>query len=250
MAVVLGSGLGPLADGLTDAVAVPFAAVPGLPQTSVEGHKGCLTLGMWSCVAVLVFEGRLHRYEGRSWEDLTRPLRLAAELGVKGALLTNAAGGIREDLGPGSLMVVRDHIDWTRPWAWRLPGPGGQGPRRPSPYASRLRELLARAAKIVGVEHTVGVYAALTGPCYETPAEIRALRTCGADAVGMSIAREVEAGVAAGLECAAVSCITNRAAGLTPAPLNHDEVLANAGAVRERLGAWIGEWLRVEQRTA
>ncbi len=137
------------------------------------------------------------------------------------AVLTNAAGGIADHLTPGSLMCLSDHLDCTRPCWWRLP-------RSETPYSPRLRTLLARAAQEAQVPLASGVYAAVTGPCYETPAEVRALKSWGADAVGMSTAREVEAAVAAGMECAAVSCITNKAAGLSDQPLTHEEVLATA----------------------
>src|SRR5262249_7096394 len=136
---------------------------------------------------------------------------------------------------PGALMAVRDHIEWTRPYCWRLPGPGGLGPPRESPYAPRLLALLSQAARGLRVEQHEGIYAAVTGPSYETPGEVRALRVWGADAVGMSTAREIQAGYEAGMECAAVSCITNRAAGLSAAPLDHAEVLATAAAQGQRL---------------
>src|SRR5262249_23526984 len=140
---------------------------------------------------------------------------------------------------------IRDLIDWTRPYCWRLPGPGGLGPERPSPCSPRLLALLAQAAHGLGIELRHGVYAAVTGPSYETPAEIRALKVCGADAVGMSTVREIQAGREAGLECAAVSCITNRAAGLTAAPLNHQEVLTTAAAQSERLAELLEGLLRL-----
>jgi purine-nucleoside phosphorylase len=132
-------------------------------------------------------------------------------------------------------MALRDHLEWTRPYAWRHPGPGGLGPARPSPYSPRLLALLGRAAEGLNLDLPQGVYAQVTGPCYETPAEVRALKAWGADAVGMSTAREIQAGVEAGLECAAVSCITNRAAGLSAEPLDHEEVLATAAAQSARL---------------
>jgi purine-nucleoside phosphorylase len=211
----------------------------------VEGHRGRVSLGEWAGKRVLVFEGRLHYYEGHPWERVVLPVRTAASLGARVLLLTNAAGGIHEALGPGSLMAIRDHIEWTRPYAWRLPGPGGTGPARASPYAGRLLDLLARAAGPVGIELRQGIYAAVTGPCYETPAEIRALRACGAGAVGMSTAREIQAGCEAGMECAAVSCITNRAAGLSAGPLDHKEVLLTAAAQSERLVDLLGTFLRL-----
>jgi purine-nucleoside phosphorylase len=236
--IVLGSGLGSAAR-LSGACAVPFAAVPGLPAATVAGHRGRLSLGEWAGRRVLVFEGRIHFYEGHPWRDVAAPVRAAALLGARVLLLTNAAGGIRDDLGPGSLMAVRDHIDWARPYCWRSPDPP-----RPPPYAPRLLDLLDEAAGAAGVTLRRGVYAIVTGPCYETPAEIRALRAWGADAVGMSTAREAQAACDAGLECAAVSCITNRAAGLSAGPLGHEEVLTTARAHSERLAGLIEEFLR------
>jgi purine-nucleoside phosphorylase len=243
-ALVLGSGLGPVAQRLRGRYAVPFADVPGLPAASIAGHAGRLTLGDWAGRPVLVFEGRVHFYEGHPWDTVTAPVRAAALLGARVLLLTNAAGGIRDDLAPGSLMAIRDHVEWVSPYCWRLPGPGALGAPRPSPYAPRMLGLLDEAATAAGIALAQGVYAMVTGPCYETPAEIRALRTWGADAIGMSTAREVEAGRGAGLECAAVSCVTNRAAGLGGGPLSHEEVLTTAAAQSERLAALLEEFLR------
>jgi purine-nucleoside phosphorylase len=233
---VLGSGLGPVARRVRNAFSVPFAEIPGLPAASVHGHRGCLTLGDWAGRRVLVYEGRLHYYEGHPWETVEQPLRTAAALGVRLALLTNAAGGIADGLGPGTLMALRDHLLCNRPHWWRQPA-------RPSPYSPRLLDALAASASALNSQLAQGVYAALTGPCYETPAEIRAYRAWGADAVGMSTAREVEAAHAVGLECAAVSLITNRAAGLSDAPLNHEEVLATAAATAQRLGDLLEHFL-------
>jgi purine-nucleoside phosphorylase len=234
-ALVLGSGMGPVIQRVAVQHRLPFAEIPGLAATGVAGHRGCLTLGDWAGRRVLVFEGRLHFYEGHAWEQVVEPVRVARRLGARVLLLTNAAGGIRDDLGPGSLLAVRDHLEWTRPYCWRHPGPGGLGGTRPSPYSPELIGRLTEAARALGFDLPGGVYAALTGPCYETPAEIRALRTWGADAVGMSTAREVQQGCDLGLKCAAVSCITNRAAGLSGGPLNHQEVLATAAAQSQRL---------------
>jgi purine-nucleoside phosphorylase len=242
--LVLGSGMGAVARRLEGALAVPFGEVPGLPAASVAGHGGRLALGEWAGVRVLVYEGRLHHYEGHAWDVVTRPVRVAAELGARVALLTNAAGGIADGLGPGGLLALRDHLEWTWPYWWRRPGPGGLGGDRPSPYSPRLLELLGHAAAALGFELPQGVYASVPGPCYETPAEIRALKTWGADAVGMSTAREIQAAAEAGLECAAVSCITNRAAGLSAAPLSHEEVLATAAAASARLTELVEEFLK------
>jgi purine-nucleoside phosphorylase len=234
---VLGSGLGPVARRVENALSVPFADIPGLPAASVHGHRGCLTLGDWAGRRVLVYEGRLHFYEGHPWATVEQPLRTAAALGARLAVLTNAAGGIADGLGPGTLMALRDHLSCNRPRWWREVA-------RPSPYSPRLLAALSASASALDSQLAQGVYAALTGPCYETPAEIRAYRAWGADAVGMSTAREVEAAHAAGLECAAVSLITNRAAGLSDAPLNHEEVLATAAATARRLGDLLEHFLR------
>ena len=239
IAVVLGSGANVVADRVQNAHSIPFGEIPGLGATSVLGHRGRLTLGEWAGRRVLVFEGRLHYYEGHSWDSVARPIQLAQQLGARVLLATNAAGGIHPALGPGSLMAIRDHIRWNvpRPWLAAL------APPRPSPYSPRLLEALTEAGRRIGVELLHGVYASLTGPCYETPAEIRALRAWGADAVGMSTAHEVEAAVELGMQCAAVSCITNQAAGLHAGPLDHQEVLASAAAQTEKVGRLIEGFL-------
>jgi purine-nucleoside phosphorylase len=242
-AIVLGSGTNVVGDRVTVLHSTPFADVPNLGSTSVGGHRGRLTLGDWAGRRVLVFEGRLHYYEGHSWEAVVRPVQVARELGARVFLATNAAGGIHPTLEPGSLMPIRDHILWNVPRAWTHPGPGALGPQRPSPYSTRLVEILIEAGRALGMELLAGVYASLTGPCYETPAEIRALRTWGADAVGMSTAREIEAAAALGMECAGLSCITNKAAGLSAGPLDHKEVLANAAAQTERVAGLLEGFL-------
>jgi purine-nucleoside phosphorylase len=235
--IVLGSGMGDIASRVKAAACLSFADIPGLPSSSVQGHRGRLTLGEWAGRRVLVAEGRLHFYEGHSWDVVVRPIRLSAQLGVRCAILTNAAGGIRDDLGPGFLLPIRDHLEWNRPNPWRQP-------RQASPYSSRLVEAVCQAGKSMGLTLSPGVYAAVTGPSYETPAEIRALRTAGADAVGMSTSREILAGAEAGLECGAISLITNRAAGLATAALDHAEVLAAASAAAQRLGELVEQVLR------
>jgi purine-nucleoside phosphorylase len=187
----------------------------------------------------------LHHYEGHSWQSVTQTVQIAHTLGARTIVLTNAAGGIHDALGPGSLMAIHDHIEWTWPYCWRRPGPGGTGPSRPSPYSSRLLQLLQQAAQGLGIDLLSGIYGAVTGPCYETVTEIRALKSWGADAVGMSTAREVQKGHELGMECAAVSCITNRAAGLSTGPINHEEVLITAKAQSERLANLLEMLLRL-----
>jgi len=237
VALVLGSGMGGIVAGLRQEQSVPYLDVPGLAAPTVPGHGGRLTLGDWAGQRILVFAGRPHFYECGLWRSVTAPVRIAQFLGARTLLLTNAAGGIRDDLQPGSLLVLRDQLEWTRPNAWREPP-------APTPYAPHLRRLLHAAAADQGIALAEGVYGAVTGPCYETPAEIRALRVCGADAVGMSTAREARAASAAGLACAAVSLITNRAAGLSAGPLCHDEVLAAARTGADQLAQLLEALLR------
>jgi purine-nucleoside phosphorylase len=245
LALILGSGMGAVAKRLTSPLSVSFCDVPGLAPTSVVGHGGCVTFGQWRGKAVLVFEGRLHLYEGHSEQTVASPLTIAFNLGAPAVVCTNAAGGIHDALTPGAMMAIRDQMEWVHPYAWRHPGPGGVGPARVSPYSARLLPKLAEAAQNAGVKLHQGIYAAVTGPNYETPAEIRALRACGADAVGMSTTREVHAAHALGMECAAVSCITNRAAGLGSGPISHEEVLTIADSQSERLADLLEAFLRL-----
>ncbi len=230
--VVLGSGIGPLVRRVKVEAALGFADVPGLTAATVEGHRGRFHLGTWAGRKVLVAEGRLHYFEGHSWQTVVRPIQFAVSLGVRLLVLTNASGGIRADLGPGSLLPLRDQVEWNVPLPWRQPP-------APSPYSPRL---LARLVEAGGASPP-GIYAAVTGPCYETPAEVRALRSVGADAVGMSTSREARAAVEAGLECAAVSLVTNRAAGLGEGTLNHEEVLAAARHAADRLADLLERFL-------
>ena len=232
-AVVLGSGLGGACRFFQETHSLPFAEVAGLPAPTVGGHSGRLALGDWNGMPALVFFGRLHYYEGHSWSAVTSPVRLAAELGVKRIVLTNAAGGIHAALAPGRLMALRGHLAILDPTAWKAA-------RVEAPYSERMVQMLRDAGAIAGV------YAALTGPSYETPAEIRTLAAMGADAVGMSTAREAEAAAELGLEVAAISCITNRAAGLGDEPLDHSDVLMHAKLAVDRLGELIGRLVAIK----
>lgn len=245
VAIVLGSGLGNVVRAVQQDCRVAYSNVPGFPTTTVAGHSGLLTLGDWAGKRVLVFEGRFHFYEGHDWNQVVKPMRVAADLGVQTVLLTNAAGGIHPELEPGSLMAIRDHIEWTRPACWRLPGPGGLGGTRPSPYAGHLLRLAEHAGLLAGIPIRTGTYAMVTGPCYETPAEIRALQVWGADAVGMSTAREAQAAFERGLACLGISCIANRAAGLSATPLTHQEVLEGMRATSKRLAKVLEQVLRL-----
>jgi purine-nucleoside phosphorylase len=244
VALVLGSGMGEVARRLQAVASASFAEVPGLAVPSVAGHQGKICLGHWGGQRALVFLGRLHHYEGYPWPCVVGPVHVAHALGARILVLTNAAGGIHDALGPGSFMAIHDHVEWTRPACWKQPGPGALGPARPSPYSARIRGLLQEAARTLGMELPEGIYASVTGPSYETPAEIRALKQWGADAVGMSTAREIQTGYELGLECAALSCITNRAAGLAAGAIHHGEVLTTATTQIPRLGELVEGFLQ------
>jgi len=228
LAVVLGSGLGNVPHRFEEIASLSFADVPGLVAPSVHGHSGKISLGMCQSQPLLVFRGRLHFYEGHSWDRVASPIRTMAEFGVKVVLLTNAAGGIHDELNPGDLMLLNGDLFLQRPNGWKQAV-------RTTAYSARLIEQIQKNERECGRKLLAGVYAAVTGPCYETPAEIRALRAMGADAVGMSTAFEAEMAAMLRLEVAAISCITNKAAGLTGETLNHAEVLENAHKPAERI---------------
>ena len=247
-AVILGSGQSSILDSLREIASLSFVNVPDLPPPTVAGHSGRIVAGTLNGTPLLVFQGRVHRYEGHSWDKVSAPVRFVASLGIKTLLLTNAAGGIHPSLEPGTMMIVRDHLFWQSPGAWKGPGPiecGCLAGIRPSSYSSRLSNLLQSCGQKLGEALYSGIYAAVTGPSYETPAEIRAMQKCAADAVGMSTAHEIETGKTLGLECAAISGITNRAAGLTEAVLNHRDVLKVMSQLRERLAMVIAEFVRL-----
>jgi purine-nucleoside phosphorylase len=241
-AVVLGSGLGGATARFRESASVAFGDIPSLVPTTVHGHRGRLAVGLWGDAPALLFLGRLHFYEGHPREVVTGTARTAADLGAKALVLTNAAGGIHPSLDPGSLMAIRGHLKLVGPGAWReLALERG----RTDVYSPRLLRAMQEHEAAARRELFAGVYAALTGPSYETPAEIRALAACGADAVGMSTAMEAEAAAELGLEVAAISCITNGAAGLSSTPLDHAEVLANAKLAVERLAGLLGRLISV-----
>lgn len=234
-AIVLGSGLGDFADTLTDAVSIPYEDLPHWPASRVVGHAGRLVVGAVAGQRVAALAGRAHCYEGHGLERVVFATRVMGRLGVRQIILTNAAGGINTGFAQGALMIIDDHINLmgTNP----LVGPNDDrlGPRFPDMtevYSTRLRALAETAAAARGVALTHGVYIALHGPSYETPAEIRYLRTIGADAVGMSTVPEAIAARHMGVEVLGISCITNMAAGILPQPLQHDEVLETARRVR------------------
>ena len=231
VALILGSGLGALADEVEDAVRVPYVEIPGFATTTVEGHAGQLVAGVLEGVSVVAYQGRYHAYEGHDPADLATPVRTAAALGAETLIVTCAAGGVTRRLGPGTLMRISDHINLMgrNP----LVGSAREGePRFPdmtAAYDPALAERARATAEEMGIELAEGVYAAMLGPSYETPAEIRMLERMGADAVGMSTVPEVIAARAVGLRVLGIALITNAAAGVVEGPLDHDEVIA-AGA--------------------
>jgi purine-nucleoside phosphorylase len=236
--LVLGSGLGSFAGGLKNRVAIPYEEIPHFPVPSgVVGHAGELVLGDVGRTSVAVLSGRVHFYEGRPMSEVVFPARVLARLGVSAVVLTNAAGGIRRTFKPGDLMLISDHINAFGTNPLLGPNEDSLGPRFPdmsAVYDPALRKLAKQTARKLGVPLREGVYLGNTGPSYETPAEVRASRVIGADAVGMSTVPEAIALRHAGIRVLGISTITNMAAGILPQPLDHAEVLATTKRVGER----------------
>jgi xanthosine phosphorylase len=237
--VVLGSGLGAVADAVEDAVVVGYDELPGFPAVGVGGHAGRAVLGSIGGVRVAVFQGRAHGYEGGDLNALRTPVRALRSAGASVLVLTNAAGSLRPEVGPGSLMAITDHINLTGLNLLVGPNDDEIGPRFPSlrdAYDPELLGLLRTAASDTGVSLAEGVYLAVSGPSFETPAEIRAFRTLGADAVGMSTVHETILARHCGLRVTAVSAISNLAEGMSDEPLSHEQTLREAGRAAEDLG--------------
>jgi len=234
-AIVLGSGLGDFASALGDATSIKYSELPNWPVPSVPGHEGRLVVGRTQGHGVAALAGRCHLYEGYNPQTVTFSIRVLGLLGVKRVILTNAAGGVNTTFSPGTLMVIDDHVNLTGQNPLAGPNEDRFGPRFPdmsAVYSSRLRGLADEAAKASGVAVAHGVYAALLGPSYETPAEIRYLRAIGVDAVGMSTVSEAIVARHMGIEVLGISCITNMAAGVLQQPLDHAEVMETARRVR------------------
>lgn len=244
--VILGSGLGSFADRFERAVVIPYEDLPHFPHSSVPGHPGRLVMGFIGGKPAVAMQGRVHQYEGYTPEQVAFPARVLCALGIRTLVVTNAAGTVNTQFAPGDLMVITDHLNLS---GWNpLTGPNDDrlGPRFPdmsTAYSPRLRALLEEASKRTGVALRQGVYAILSGPSYETPAEIRMLRTLGADAVGMSTVPEVIAAAHMGVAVAGVSCITNLAAGIGDKPLTHKEVADTAERVKDRFSRLLSDFL-------
>ena len=238
VALVLGSGLGGLTADLRDPLSLAYRDIPGFPEPGVAGHAGQLIVGSLGGRIVLCQSGRFHAYEGHSPDTLALPVRLFAALEIPVLLLTNAAGGIRRTLRPGSLMLVADHLNLTfrNPLIGKLASGETRFPDMSEPYDVALRATARRTAAEEGIPLEEGVYAGVLGPSYETPAEIQALGRLGADAVGMSTVFEVVTARARGLRCLAISTITNRAAGLSTERLSHEAVIAMGATAEAALG--------------
>ena len=253
IAIVLGSGLGDFSDRLVHATSIAYAEMPHWPPVTVPGHEGRLVVGTLRDCPVVVLSGRCHAYEGHDLRTVTFPTRVLGVLGVRTLLLTNAAGGINVGLSAGALMVIDDHINLMGQNPLAGPNDERFGPRFPdmsAVYPAGLRRLADEAAaeRQLAIRH--GVYAAVLGPSYETPAEIRALRAMGADAVGMSTVPEAIVARHMGMEVLGISCITNLAAGVSAQPLSHEEVMATAHRVRGDLSALVeGVIGRFQQRS-
>lgn len=241
IALVLGSGLSVLADRMVIKATWSFADLPGLVASSIQGHRGQLLYGTWNSVPVLMFAGRIHFYEGHGWDAALAPIRLAADLGIERLILTNAAGGIRSGFTPGTLMLIQHHLKCTLPRWW------AKGVQKSDPiwYDYQLNDQVLQVAQSLSIPLEYGFYACLTGPSYETPAEIRMLRTLGISAVGMSTALEAEEAYKRKIQTIAISCITNIAAGLSETPPHHEEVMVESHRAAQRLGDLIAGILTI-----
>ncbi|MEP6819625.1 MAG: purine-nucleoside phosphorylase [bacterium] len=236
IAIVLGSGLGGFAEDFQERVSLPYREIPGFVSSTAEGHVGSLVIGKVEGVPVLAMQGRVHYYEGYTPEEVTFPIRTFKLLGVDTLILTNAAGGIEVQLTQGALMVISDHLNLMGVNPLRGPNDERFGPRFPDlteVYSRDLQELASEEARALDITVRRGIYAALAGPSYETPAEIHMLRAFGADAVGMSTVPEAIVARHMGMKVLGISCITNMAAGISESPINHAEVMETGQKVRE-----------------
>ncbi len=245
--IVLGSGLGGLADALNVSAAIPFAELPGWPAATAPGHAGRLLLGHLDGVPVAMLQGRLHLYEGNAAGLVVQPVLLMGRLGARAVVLTNASGGVNPGYPAGTLMVIEDHLNLTGHSPLHGPNADALGPRFPDlldAWSPRLRGALRAAGRAEDVNLAEGIYAGLTGPAYETPAEVRMLRALGADAVGMSTVLEAIAARWAGIEVCGVSLVTNPGSGYSNNPITHEDVLVASGIAGPQLARVIRRFVR------
>ncbi|HKO10991.1 MAG TPA: purine-nucleoside phosphorylase [Acidobacteriaceae bacterium] len=252
IAIVLGSGLGGFADQLQSAMAIPFAEIPHFPHSTAVGHSGRLVIGSFEHVPLAVMQGRVHAYEGYSSEEVTFPIRVLARMGVTQLILTNAAGGINPAFRQGQLVLIADHINLTG----RNPVVGQHDERfgarffdMSEAYSARLRRLAHQAGHALDLRLDEGVYCSVLGPSFETPAEIRAFATLGADLIGMSTVQETIAARQMGIEVLGISCVTNLAAGIQKEPLSHEEVLEAGRAVESLLAGLLARLVPLMARS-
>ena len=240
IAIVLGSGLGAFADDLTTPTRVPYDKIPGFPRPTAEGHAGRLVIGKVDEIPVAAMQGRVHFYEGYSMKDVVYPMRVLRQMGIQAAILTNAAGAINLSFTQGALVVIRDHLSLNAINPLIGPNEDRFGPRFPDmshAYCPEYREIAIAEGRKLGTDVKEGVYAALSGPSFETPAEIRYLRTMGADVVGMSTVPEVIVARHMGIRVLGISCVTNMAAGILNQPISHAEVMETGERVRTQFVA-------------
>jgi purine-nucleoside phosphorylase len=240
--LILGSGLGVPADEIEQPVRLPYAEIPGFPESTVQGHAGQLVYGQLQGQSVIAMQGRFHYYEGHTLDLVTLPIRVMKQLGVQKLIVTNATGGINTAFEPGDLMIINDHINFTFQNPLIGPNDDQLGPRFPDmsrAYTPELQEITRLVAQEQGISIQEGTYIGVVGPSYETPAEIRMMRALGADAVGMSTVPEVLVAVHGGMQVLGISCISNMAAGILDQPLSHEEVMETAGKVQRRFLALV-----------
>lgn len=240
--VILGSGLGDLAEEIEDKIVIPYKDIPNMPRTTVSGHKGQFVIGKLCGKFVIMMQGRFHFYEGHKMDTLALPIYLMKYLGVRNLIVTNAAGGVNESFKPGDLMIIKDHINFS--FDNPLIGENDEeiGPRFPDmtrAYPKGLREIAKKCGEKLNIKLQEGVYFMMTGPTYETPSEIKMVRILGGDAVGMSTVPDVISAVHCGLPVLGISCITNMAAGILDTPLNHKEVIETSQRVKSEFTSLI-----------
>jgi purine-nucleoside phosphorylase len=246
-AIICGSGWSGIADELDTVFSVSFSEIPGLGKAGVAGHSGEIAWCRDGDTSVLIFKGRRHFYEGEGWTPVAIPVFLCKEAGIRELLLTNSAGAVNADFQVGDLMMITDHLNFIGDNPLVGPHHATWGPRFPDLshiYGDSGQHRLRAAGQQAGVNLHTGIYAATRGPVYETPAEVRAWKALGADAVGMSTVPEAILAHAAGIEVSAVSCLTNFAAGISPQPLSHEEVTATTAASMPKMRALLREWIR------
>ncbi|MEF9951843.1 MAG: purine-nucleoside phosphorylase [Clostridium sp.] len=245
--VILGSGLSSLADNVENKIEIPYESIEGFPVSTVEGHKGQFVYGTLSGKKVIMMQGRFHFYEGYNMSEVTFPIRVMAYMGCKSLIVTNAAGGVNTSFKPGDLMIISDHINFsgTNPLIGKnLDEFGPRFPDMSEAYNKEYINIAKQVSSDIGVKVVEGVYVIVTGPTYETPAEVRMLRTLGADATGMSTVPEVIIANHSGMKVLGISCITNMACGILDQPLSHNEVIETSNKVNSDFKSLIGEIIK------